>query len=111
MRISDEEHYEKLLRHIKTDKTRRVKTDRGFDAYFMTLRTALNYAKRKNKIRAFPALDDFINGDYETREHVVTDDEFEELINACHVKKAGRDRAHLASITFWLHKPLAGRAN
>ena len=28
----DEEHYEKLLRHIKGDKTRRVKTDRGFDA-------------------------------------------------------------------------------
>jgi len=100
----DEEHYEKLLRHIKADKTRRVKTDRGFDAYFVTLRTALNYAKKKNKIRTFPAFDDFITADYEPRERVVSDDEFEELINACHVVKGGRDRAHLASILVWLHE-------
>ena len=100
----DEDHYEMLLRHIKADKTRRVKTDRGFDAYFVTLRTALNYAKRKNKIRAFPALDDYINGDYDPRERVVSVDEFEELVNACHVKKGGRDRSHLASILVWLHE-------
>ena len=100
----DEEHYEYLLRHIKTDKTRRVKTDRGFDAYFVTLRTALNYAKKKNKIRSFPALSVFITADYEPRERVVTDEEFQELIDACYVVKGGRDRAHLATILIWLHE-------
>lgn len=103
----DEEHYEKLHRHIKSDKTRRVKTDRGLDAYFVTLRTALNYSKRKNKIRTFPALDDFINSDYEPRERVVSDEEFEELVAACHVVKGGRDRAHLATILVWLHETAA----
>lgn len=106
VRIADleDDHYEKLLKHIKNDETRSVKSARGFDAYFITLRTALNYAKKKNKIRAFPALDDFINNDYEPRDRVASEAEMEELRKACFFVKGGRDRKHLASIITWLHE-------
>src|SRR5436190_14281297 len=45
----DDAHYEKLYRHIKGDPTRGVKSERGYDVYFITLRTALNYARKKRK--------------------------------------------------------------
>lgn len=99
-----EDDYEKLYFYIKQDDTRKIKTKRGFDAYFVTLRTALNYCKKKNKIVHFPALDDFIENDYEPRDRVATQDELKALYDACLVVKGGRDRKHLATIITWLHE-------
>jgi integrase len=106
VRLADltEEHYEKLSEYIKQDNTRRITTVRGLDAYFVTLRTALNYCKTKSKVVHFPALNDFIENDYDPRDRVATQDELKALYDACYVVKGGRDRKHLATIITWLHE-------
>jgi integrase len=100
----DEAHYEKLFLHIKHDDTRSISTDRGIDAYFITLRTALNFSKKKRKLLTFPAFDDFIRGKYEPRDRIATEAELKELLKACFVVKGGKDRKHLAIIIEWLHE-------
>jgi integrase len=104
VRVADltKEHYRMLLEHIKNDKTRRTKSERGFEAYFVTLRTALNHSK--DEIKTFPKFKGFIKGNYEPRDRVLTRDELQELIDACYVEKGGRDRQHLAAIITWLHE-------
>jgi len=104
VRISDltREHYQALLEHIRNDKTRKTKSERGFEAYLITLRTALNHSK--DEIKSFPKFRGLIKGDYEPRERVLSEDELSRLLEACHVKKGGRDRRHLESIIIWLHE-------
>jgi integrase len=99
-----ERHYEKLSEYIQQDETRRTKTNRGYDAYFITLRTALNYTKSKYPKVSFPALSDFILNDYEARERIATEDELQKLYDACFTLKSGQDRRHLAIIITWLHE-------
>jgi len=104
VRIADltRAHYQALLDHIRNDKTRKTKSERGFEAYFVTLRTALNHSI--DDIKTFPKFKGFIKGNYEPRDRVLTEEEVQELLAACYVEKGGRDRQHLAPIITWLHE-------
>lgn len=100
-----EEHCKAIAVELEEDDCIRAKEGRGRQSYFITLRTALNYCKGEGIITTFYNISKkFIDGTYESRDRVLEADEFEELINACHVVKGGRDRAHLASILIWLHE-------
>lgn len=95
-----EEHIFKLKKII--EKGRAVRT---VNAYLVTLRTALNYAKRKGVIERFPDISEYIETTLETkRDRVATAEEFERLLRACSVKKSGRAREHLYSYLLWLHE-------
>ncbi|PYT01722.1 MAG: hypothetical protein DMF63_02430 [Acidobacteria bacterium] len=104
VRVADltKDHYRALLDHIRNDKTRRTKSERGFEAYFVTLRTALNHSK--DEIKSFPKFKGFIKGNYDPRDRVASEAEMDELYTACYFEKGGRNREHLATIITWLHE-------
>jgi integrase len=100
-------HYEQLDSYLRSDKTRKVRSEGGYSRYFKTFRAALYFAKKKNKIQGFPALSDFIDEDYEPRDRVATREEIERLRAACYVienenGRSHKDRKHLDGIITWL---------
>jgi integrase len=80
-------------------------TVRTLNSYLVTLRTILNHCRKKGIVRVVPDVSDYIETSLEVkRERVLTKDEFESLLQACHVKKSGRDRKHLIPYLLWLHE-------
>lgn len=78
---------------------------RTVNAYLVTLRTALNYAKRKGICKAFPDVSEHIESSLEVkRDRSATSGEFEALLKACYIKKSGRNREHLMPFILWLHE-------
>ncbi len=84
---------------------KKEKSVRTVNGYLVTLRTALNYAKRKGMVRNSPDISEHVDSALEIkRESVITPEEFERLLEACSVKKSGRSRTHLVPYLLWLHE-------
>ncbi len=83
----------------------RGRSVRTANAYLVTLRTAFNYARRKGVCSTFPDISEHVEASLEVkRDRSATPEEFESLLNACSIKKSGRDRMHLYPFLLWLHE-------
>lgn len=105
IKLSDlsETHISRFKGFLQKEK---VRTPRTVNSYLVTLRTLLNYAKRKGVCEKVPDISEYIDSALEVkRDRVLTPEEFERLLAACHIKNGGgRARVHLIPYLLWLHE-------